>query len=124
MADENQFTESNFAKLKQLFDIARGRKDVKQRIGVLSDPENLDTMSILSKEEADFLAVSNWLAELEPYGGMFAPLQSYAQSIRAPSISVGGMGRQQAIDFVRAMNEAREQSKIEGKEAKTKESKP
>ena len=99
-------------KLRELIDVVRGHKDVKSRLSVLTNPENLDTMTVLSKEEAHFLAVTNWLVKVPEWGDMFTPMNEFAQSLREPNISVGGRGRQDSIDFVRAFNEARAIKKL------------
>lgn len=99
-------------KLKELIDAVKGHKDVKTRIAVLSDPENLDTMSVLSREQAGFLSVSNWLADRPHWGLMFQGLKEYAQSLREPSISIGGKGREDAIRFAGALSESKFLSKL------------
>lgn len=99
-------------KLKELIDAVKGHKDVKTRIAVLADPDNLDTMSRLTKEQAGFLSVSNWLAERPHWGSMFIGLQEYAQSLREPSIAIGGGGREEAIRFAGALSESKFLSKL------------
>lgn len=88
---------------KELLDIVKGRKDIKSKLTVLTDPDNLDTMSILSKGEAHLLSVSNFLAASPSFGLMFQPMQRYAQSNREPNVSIKGVGRDQVIKFVQAV---------------------
>lgn len=102
-------------KLKELIDIVKGRKDIKHRLQVLTNPQNLDTMTILTKEEAHFLGVTNWLVKRPKWGLMFTGLNELAQAFREPNISISGGGRKDAIEFVRALNEAKILAKIEGK---------
>ena len=108
-------------KLKELIDIVKGRKDIRHRLEVLTNPRNLDTMSVLSKEEAHFLGVTNWLVKRPKWGLMFMGLNEIAQSMREPNISIGGGGRKDSIEFVRALNEAKILAKIEGKHKESKD---
>lgn len=104
-------------KLKQLMDIAKGKKDIKSRLSVLTNPDNLDTMSVLSKAQAHFLGETNWLVK-QSWGKVFTPLNELAQSWREPNISISGQGRKDSIEFVRAINEAKALTKIDGKKSK------
>lgn len=111
----------NFEKLKQLVDIARGHKDVKSRVAVLANPENPLTMSILSKEEAHFISVTDFITQSKHWGGMFQPMHEFASSRLSPNISIGGKGREQTIQFVAAMSEAKALQKLENKKIKESE---
>lgn len=108
-------------RFKQFIDTVRGHKDVKSRVAVLANPDNLTTMSILSKEEAHFLSVSHFLTNSPHWGLMFEPMLEFAQSRLEPNISVGGKGRDQTIQFVAAISEAKALQKIEGKRLSNKE---
>jgi len=106
---------------KQLVDAVKGRRDIKSKLTVLTDPENKDTMTVLTKGEAHLLSTSNFLAGSSNWGIMFQPMQRYAQSIRDPNVSIGGRGREDVIKYVQAMNEAKAASKTEGKQEKKEE---
>jgi hypothetical protein len=112
--------QSNLDKLRELLDTLRGKKDVKTRLAVLTNPENLDTMSVLSKEQAHFLGETNWLVN-QSWGKMFMPMNELAQSWREPNISINGRGREDSIEFMRAINEAKVLSKLEGKKGESKD---
>lgn len=99
------------AQFKEFLDTVKGNKDVKTRVQVLADPDNLDTMSILTKNQARFLANANFL-ETRSWGAMFEGLQNYAQSIREPAISISGEGREQTIRFMGALSESKFLSKL------------
>lgn len=112
MNKAKEVLDSNIQKLKELVDTVKGHKDVKTRVDVLADPENLDTMSRLTKAQAHFLGVSNWISDREHWGIMFKGLQEYAQSCRAPSISINGGGREDTIRFMGAISESKFLSKL------------
>ena len=60
MPSRDELTE-RLKQFKDFVDTIKGNKDVKTRVSVLADPENLDTMSILSKGQARTLANTNFL---------------------------------------------------------------
>jgi hypothetical protein len=96
---------------KEFIDIARGHKDVKTRVEVLANPDNLNTMSNLTKNQARFIANAEFL-DNRSWGSMFEGLKDFAESIREPAISVRGEGREQAIRFMGALNESKLLSKL------------
>jgi len=83
--------------------VVRGRKDVKSRVAVLANPDNLESMSILSGSQAEFVQDAEWLAEEEE---CYDPMAKYAVKMMRVSPSIGGKGREQTIQFVGALNEA------------------
>jgi len=90
----------------------RGRKDAKSRVDVMANPENLATMSILTQGQVEFCAVAGWASDHNRgWGDMWRGLNDYAEALKAHSISKGGRGREQAIQFVASLSE----SKILGK---------
>lgn len=110
MPSKKAFTEE-LEKFKEFFNIVKGVKDVKSRVQVLADPDNLNTMSILKEGQARALANSEFLSSCS-WGAMFDPLKSFNESIREPSIAVGGKGREQAIQFMGALSESKLLSKL------------
>lgn len=113
--DENKTWKNRLERFKTFVDTVRGHKDVKSRVAVIANPEKLTTMSILSKEEAHFIAVSDFLVESKHWGLMFEPMRQFAYSRLEPNISVGGKGREQTIQFVAAINESKALEKLEKK---------
>lgn len=96
---------------KEFIDVARGHKDVKTRVEVLANPDNLNTMSVLTKNQARMIANCQYL-EGRSWGTMFEGLKEFAESIREPAISISGEGREQAIRFMGALNESKLLSKL------------
>lgn len=94
------------------YDRIKGRKDVKSRVSVLLNPENLKTSSILSRGQAEFLAVAHWASGVEEWGGIFNGMRDYAKELSECSISVKGEGREQAIRFMGALSEGKILSKL------------
>jgi len=91
-------------KFKWIVDLAKGRKDIKSRVAVLANPDNLKTMSILKRNEADFVVDAFWLAKT---WGFFDPMRDYAKEKLEVNISIEGQGREQAIRFVGALSETK-----------------
>lgn len=112
--------EGMFKRFRDFIDAIKGRKDVKTKLEVLTDPKNLHTMSVLTKEEAHYLATCNWLV-MQSWGAMFLPMKQFAESVLEPNISVGGRGREDSIKFVAALSEARTASKMGENQEKKKE---
>lgn len=110
MANENK--ETPLQKFKDFFDFIKGRKDVKSRVAVLADPDNLKTMSILTRSQAEFVSEAYWVAGVEEWGGMFNGLRDLAKEKLQSNISIGGEGREQAIRFMGALSESKILSKL------------
>lgn len=105
-------TKDKLAPLIELIREVKGHRDVKTRLQVLTDPDNLNTMSVLTSEEAHFLSVSDWLVERPIWGLMFTGLSDYAKSIREPAISISGRGREDSIRLMGAISESKFLSKL------------
>jgi len=104
--------EDSLERFKQFLNIVKGRKDVKSRVQVLANPENLKTMSILTRSQAEFVAISHWASSVPEWGGMFKGLEDYSNLLMETSISVGGEGREQSIRFMGALSESKVLSKL------------
>lgn len=91
--------------IEKVFSTVRGKVDVKSRLMLLSNPDNILTSTILTPQQVDFVAISNFVGEKFE---MFEPLKSYATESFAPTnISKGGIGREQSISLVSAMQESK-----------------
>ncbi len=92
---------------KKFIEAVTGKKDIKSRLEVLSSPENLKTMSILRRSEADFVIESFWSAEVPEWGGLFEGLKRLAKEKLETSISIDGKGRDQTISLAGAFTESK-----------------
>jgi len=96
--------EKAMQKFERFINLVRGRKDVKGRVAVLANPEKLESMSILTRWQAEFVQDAEWLAEEQD---CYEPMAKYANKMMLVSPSVGGEGREQAIRFVGALSETK-----------------
>lgn len=99
-------------KFMDFYDRIKGRKDVKTRVSVLANPENLKTMSILTRSEAEFVSEAYWVSGVSKWGAMFKGLEKLAKEKLETNISIGGEGREQAIRFMGALSETKFLSKL------------
>lgn len=108
----SKIKEDVMEKFFEFIDRLKGRKDVKSRVEVIANPENLKTMSILSRGQVEFCAVAGWASSVPEWGGLFTGLNDYAEELKAHSISFKGMGREQAIRFMASLSETKLLSKL------------
>lgn len=106
--------------IDKLLSIIRGRVDVKSRLMLLLNPENLQTSTRLSKNQVDFVSFAYWIAS---QWNIFNPLKAYATEFMLSNISLDGLGRKEAIEFVQALEQLKIAAKSgleikEGKEGK------
>ena len=94
-------------RFKEFIDTVKGRKDPKSRADVLANPDNLDTMSILTQNQVEFCSIAEWIAGVEEFGGIFEGLSGYAGKMKAHSISKGGRGREQVIQYEASLSESK-----------------
>jgi len=92
------------SEFERFLNIVRGKVDVKSRLMLLLNPDNLKTSTRLTRSEADFIALSFFVADEFPE---FKPLASYASEFMAAAISIGGLGREEAIRFTSAISESK-----------------
>ena len=84
--------------------MVRGKIDIKSRLMLLANPENIKTSSILSPNQVEFVAGSHYDAK---YFEIFEPLKDYSVEFAETAISKRGIGREQSIRFVGAMQESK-----------------
>lgn len=104
--------EDQMEKFFKFIDRLRGRRDVKTRVQVIADPDNLKSMSVLSHGEAEFVADSYFLSGVEEWGGIFEGFEDLANEIMQVSPSKKGLGREQTIRFVGALSATKILSKL------------
>lgn len=92
---------------KKFIEAVTGKKDIKSRLEVLSSPENLKTMSILRRSEADFVIESYWASGVPEWGGLFDGLKKLADEKLETCISIDGKGRDQTISLAGAFTESK-----------------
>lgn len=84
--------------------IIRGKADVKSRLMLLADPPNWLTSVRLSPQQVRFVAGAVFDAQAFP---IFEGLGEFARIFGLTSVSRGGLGREDQIRFVQALQEAR-----------------
>lgn len=98
------------AVLKELgegFQALMGKKPLRSKVAILANPDDPQSMSILTKGEARFVAMAYYANGVEDWGGIFQGLQDRADAIMRVSPSISGEGREQVIRFVGALTESK-----------------
>lgn len=98
------------------YNLIKGRKDVKSRVAVIANPENPQSMSILTKSQAEFVQNSFWLAEEWP--DIYGPMKDYAIQLLKTAPSIGGKRVEQVIGFMGAIGGAEVLKKLRTLEMK------
>lgn len=103
-----QLSEQELAKfingLEKLFGLIRGKVDIKSRLMLLANPDNIKTSTILTPSQVEFVALAHYVSDEFP---IFEPLKSYAVEFAETNISKHGTGREQQIRFVGALQESK-----------------
>ena len=96
--------QENLKRFEDFLNIVRGKVDVKSRLMLLLNPDNIKTSTRLSRSEVDFVALSYFVAEEFPE---FEGLKSFAEQFCECAISKDGLGREEAIRFTSAISESK-----------------
>lgn len=102
-------------KFQEFYELIKGRKAIKGRVAVLANPDNIKTTTILSRGQAKFCQTAHFIGQVERWQykegeknvSIFEGLIEYAQELEQFSISVGGKGREQVIQFMGALSEGK-----------------
>lgn len=101
---------------KEWLESLTGKKDIKSKVDVLASPDNLKSMSVLTDHSYRFVVIANYVGGVEEWGekdelgkfrGMFDGLKDYATEIMGASPSKAGLGREQVIRFMGAVEESK-----------------
>lgn len=84
-----------------------GKKPLTSKVAILANPDNPLSMSILTKGQAKFVQLAYFMNSVPEWGGHWKGLKNYADKILAVSPSVEGVGREQVIQLVGAMQESK-----------------
>lgn len=96
--------QENLKRFEDFLNVVRGKVDVKSRLMLLLNPDNIKTSTRLSRSEIDFVALSYFVAEEFPE---FEGLKSFAKQFCECAISKEGLGREEAIRFTSAISESK-----------------
>jgi len=96
--------QENLKRFEDFLNVVRGKVDVKSRLMLLLNPDNIKTSTRLSRTEVDFVALSYFVAEEFPE---FEGLKSFATQFCECAISKEGLGREEAIRFTSAISESK-----------------
>jgi hypothetical protein len=92
---------SRLEKFQKLMQIIEGRVDIRRRLDAILNPDNIQTSTRLTHAEVDFVTDAYWLAKTYP--DLFTPLKDFADELMLTKISQEGLGRQEAIQFMGAI---------------------
>jgi len=93
-----------FGVLEKFFSMIRGKVDIKSRLMLLADPDNILTSTILTASQVEFVSVSFFVGDKF---SVLEPLKDYARTFAQANISKQGIGREQSIALVSAMQESK-----------------
>jgi len=85
----------------------RGKKPLRSKVAILADPDNPQSMSILTRAQAKFVAMAKYSNSVDEWGGLFQGLEDYADEVMRTSPSIVGLGREQVIRLVGALQESK-----------------
>lgn len=102
--ESEQFSEK-MNRLQALFNTIKGKTtDVKSRVRLILDPDNIQTSTRLNSSQVDFVSLSFFLAERFPE---FVPLREYAEHFMKTNISLRGGGVENVIRLMGALGETK-----------------
>jgi hypothetical protein len=84
-----------------------GKKDIKSKVDVLASPDNKKSMSVLTRQQTNFVSLSYFLVTPTEWGGLFDGMKILSDEMMEVSPSVQGVGREQVIRFVGAISESK-----------------
>lgn len=96
--------QENLKRFEDFLNVVRGKVDVKSRLMLLLNPDNIKTSTRLSRTEVDFVALSHFVAQEFPE---FEGLREFANQFCECAISKEGLGREEAIRFTSAISESK-----------------
>lgn len=91
--------------------IARGKVDIKYRLRLLLEPDNIKTTTRLTHSQVDFVSLCFFMADKfkdEGFGG----LADFATEFCLTNISLHGLGREEAIAYEGAIGEGKLLSRL------------
>ena len=96
-------------RLDKFIGMVRGKVDIKSRLMLLANPENIKTSTILTPGQVQFVAIAHYDAK---EFSIFEPLKDFAVEFAETNISKQGIGREQQIRFVGALQESKMLQKL------------
>lgn len=100
----------NIVILKELggaFQALIGKKPIETKVTILANPKNPLSMSVLSKGQAKFVQLAEFMNGVPEWGGHFEGLKEYSDKMLAVSPSIDGLGREQVIRLIGALGETK-----------------
>lgn len=91
---------------EKFLNIARGKVDIKHRLRLLLQPDNILTTTRLTRSQVDYMSLSFFVAREFPEEG-FEPLERLATLFGHSAISYDGLGRTEAIQYEGAISESK-----------------
>lgn len=98
--------EKALALFEKFLNIARGKVDIKHRLRLLLEPDNILTTTRLTRSQIEYVSLSHFVAEEFAEEG-FEPLKREANIFCHANISFDGLGREEAIRYEGAIGESR-----------------
>lgn len=105
----NEERETVLSWIEKLFALLRGKVDIKSRLTLLLSPDNIKTSTRLTPAQVRFVSSAHFVAKHFP---IFEPLKDFAVEFCETNISLKGLGREEVIRFVGALQESKLLQKI------------
>lgn len=93
--------------LRAIIEAIEGKRGIKERTHVISNPDNPETMSILTKHQAEFVKIAKWAEKNKDWGSMWSGLGRLADLELSINVSIGGKGQENVIRLVGALSETK-----------------
>lgn len=94
--------QENLQRFKRFLDIVKQKTDIKSRVALLLNPDKPQSSTRLTASQVDFVALSYFSAKKFD---IFEPLKEFAEEFCLSAISLKGLGREEAIQLVSALND-------------------
>lgn len=93
--------DERFPRLSKLWEMVKGKADIKNRIGLIANPEIPQTMSRLNASQVSYVNIS---IDIGKAFRELQPLEDDAKGFLLTNKSLDGKGIQEVIDFERVEN--------------------
>lgn len=90
-------------KIKRILDVVRGKEDPRNRISVITKPDNLKSSANLSIEQCHGVEDCHWLFDQNPI--VYKPLRDLADETCSISLSKEGYGIEKGIQLTAAIEQ-------------------
>lgn len=99
-----QTFQENLKRFEDFLNVVRGKIDIKSRLKLLQDPDNIRTSTRLTAGQIDAASTSFFVAK---HFSQFTPLKEFFEEFCHFAISKNGLGREESIRYMSALSESK-----------------